>query len=70
MMSQLDDIDWSALSHAYGSADDIPAHLRALSSQCRPVGSSWWLYMLCGGGFTGQRLSSIRARAAWGVLKR
>lgn len=32
MMSQLDDIDWSALSHAYGSADDIPAHLRALSS--------------------------------------
>lgn len=28
----LDDIDWAGLSHAYGSADDVPADLRALLS--------------------------------------
>ncbi|MFT5680009.1 MAG: hypothetical protein ACI8RZ_000914, partial [Myxococcota bacterium] len=31
MMSRLDDIDWSALTHAYGPATDTPDHLRALS---------------------------------------
>ena len=31
MMSRIDDTDWSALSHAYGSAADTPDHLRALS---------------------------------------
>jgi HEAT repeat protein len=31
MFSGLDDIDWSELRHAYGSASDVPALLRALA---------------------------------------
>ncbi|WP_405846998.1 hypothetical protein OG211_05060 [Streptomyces niveus] len=32
MLDGIDDIDWSALTHAYGPADDIPALLRAAGS--------------------------------------
>ena len=32
MLERLDDIDWSALHHAYGPADDVPELLRALLS--------------------------------------
>ncbi|MET9555972.1 HEAT repeat domain-containing protein [Streptomyces sp. NPDC006645] len=32
MLDGIDDIDWSALTHAYGSAEDIPALLRAAGS--------------------------------------
>jgi hypothetical protein len=31
MFSGLDDIDWTELRHAYGSAADVPALLRALA---------------------------------------
>ncbi len=33
MLERLDEIDWSALSHAYGPADDVPGMLRALGSR-------------------------------------
>ncbi|WP_117211420.1 hypothetical protein [Allorhizocola rhizosphaerae] len=33
MLDGLDDIDWARLSHAYGSAADVPAQIRALSSR-------------------------------------
>lgn len=32
MLEGLDAIDWSRLSHAYGSAEDVPGQLRALAS--------------------------------------
>ncbi|MFI7605884.1 hypothetical protein ACIBTV_12245 [Micromonospora sp. NPDC049366] len=32
MLDGLDDIDWARLGHAYGAADDLPGHLRALRS--------------------------------------
>ncbi|EST20363.1 hypothetical protein [Streptomyces niveus] len=32
MLDGIDDIDWSALTHAYGPADDIPALPRAAGS--------------------------------------
>ena len=35
MLDGLDDIDWSTLQHAYGSADDVPDHLRALTDPAR-----------------------------------
>lgn len=30
-LAGLDDIDWASLQHAYGSAEDVPALLKALS---------------------------------------
>ncbi|MER7173646.1 Lsr2 family DNA-binding protein [Streptomyces mesophilus] len=32
MIDDLDGIDWAAMSHAYGPADDVPGWLRAMSS--------------------------------------
>ncbi|MFC9705223.1 HEAT repeat domain-containing protein [Streptomyces sp. NPDC056943] len=32
MINELDGIDWSAMSHAYGPADDVPVWLRAMGS--------------------------------------
>ncbi|MET9594459.1 hypothetical protein ABZY45_26565 [Streptomyces sp. NPDC006516] len=32
LLAGLDDVDWTNLSHAYGTADDVPGHLRALCS--------------------------------------
>jgi hypothetical protein len=32
LVQRLDQIDWGALTHAYGSAADVPSHLRALTS--------------------------------------
>jgi hypothetical protein len=32
MLDGIDDIDWAALEHAYGSADDVPGLLRAVGS--------------------------------------
>jgi hypothetical protein len=32
VVQRLDGIDWGALTHAYGSAADVPSHLRALTS--------------------------------------
>jgi HEAT repeat protein len=32
MLEQLDKIDWATFSHAYGSAEDVPAMIRALRS--------------------------------------
>ena len=32
MFEGIDDIDWGNLTHAYGSADDVPALLRSLAS--------------------------------------
>lgn len=32
MLDTLDQVDWGSLTHAYGSADDLPALLRALAS--------------------------------------
>ena len=32
-MFELDDIDWSSMKHAYGSAEEVPALLRALRTQ-------------------------------------
>ncbi|MEW2556230.1 hypothetical protein AB0957_31460 [Streptomyces zhihengii] len=29
-LAGLDDVDWAGLSHAYGSAHDVPGHLRTL----------------------------------------
>ena len=31
MLAGLDEIDWSALTHAYGGAGDVPEQLRALA---------------------------------------
>jgi HEAT repeat protein len=31
-VNALDEVDWQALTHAYGSAGDLPRHLRALTS--------------------------------------
>lgn len=33
MLETLDDIDWTSLSHAYGSAEDIPKQLRILANE-------------------------------------
>ncbi|CAL9324409.1 HEAT repeat domain-containing protein [Streptomyces sp. SudanB182_2057] len=30
LLAGLDDVDWAALSHAYGSAEDVPGRIRAL----------------------------------------
>ena len=35
MLDGLDDINWGALQHAYGPADDVPEHLRALTDPAR-----------------------------------
>jgi hypothetical protein len=32
MLERLDTIDWATFSHAYGSAEDVPALIRALRS--------------------------------------
>jgi HEAT repeat protein len=31
-LSDLDNVDWSSLQHAYGSAEDVPALIRSLVS--------------------------------------
>lgn len=31
-LTRLDDVPWSALTHAYGSAEDVPDLLRALGA--------------------------------------
>ena len=33
MLEQLDEVDWAAFSHAYGSAEDVPAMICALRSK-------------------------------------
>ena len=35
MLEQLDEVAWASLSHAYGSAEDVPDLLRALASPDR-----------------------------------
>ena len=35
MLDGLDDINWGSLQHAYGPADDVPDHLRALTDPAR-----------------------------------
>lgn len=37
MLAKLDTIDWANLTHAYGSADDVPDQIRALRSADRAV---------------------------------
>ena len=32
MLEQLDEVAWASLSHAYGSADDVPELIRAPAS--------------------------------------
>lgn len=35
MFTGIDEVDWASLRHAYGSAEDVPALLRALASADR-----------------------------------
>jgi hypothetical protein len=46
MLEELDAIDWFALEHAYGPADDVPGELRALLSPDPETrkGAQWTLY--------------------------
>ncbi|MER6129230.1 HEAT repeat domain-containing protein [Streptomyces sp. NPDC001795] len=34
MFTGIDEVDWASMEHAYGSAEDVPALLRGLASQC------------------------------------
>src|SRR5262245_56982422 len=47
MLDALDQINWGQLSHAYGKATDVPALLRALSSDKKEVWDNA-LYQLYG----------------------
>ncbi len=42
MLERLDQIDWSKLNHAYGSADDIPDHIRGLFTSSTQKREETW----------------------------
>src|SRR5713226_2305511 len=46
MLEQLDSIAWSELTHAYGSASDVPNQIRALASKHQKTREQalWELY--------------------------
>lgn len=48
MLEGLDDIQWEKLSHAYGSAKDVPALIRALTSSPQTTDESGPLWELFG----------------------
>jgi hypothetical protein len=41
----MDQVDWHALHHAYGPADDVPIHLRLLLSPDKEVEWSGWQFL-------------------------
>ena len=41
MLKKLDSIDWGSLTHAYGSAEDVPCLLRAIAFGEPSPGGHW-----------------------------
>lgn len=44
-LAGIDQIDWHALRHAYGAADDVPIHLKLLLSDDSDVENSAWAFL-------------------------
>ncbi|MEU0213171.1 hypothetical protein ABZ235_32555 [Streptomyces canus] len=42
LLAGLDDLDWSGLHHAYGSADDVPGQLRQVCAADKEVREGAW----------------------------
>jgi tetratricopeptide (TPR) repeat protein len=45
LLAGLERIDWHALQHAYGAADDVPIHLKLLLSDDKAVEESAWEFL-------------------------